>query len=325
VTVDGGLAPQLVVQRDVLQRHRGLLRQVAEQVLLVGREGRAAPHDGQHLGRGRPRAARQRLRHRGLVPARHDAQRARPAGCILGGGDDRGCVLAVRDDASHQLRAAVARVERLHRRTHHDVGERGAVELGRERLADAVDRAVEPLVLGGQLVEPADRFAHPHPPVGGEHCEQREQRQHQQQRERPAGARHRDQQPDRGQARVDQVHVADHPQLHRGCDAAAQRLAGGRDQQVGRALRGERQRQHAGGRELRLGRAEEGEDQCGPDGVPRVAEAGQDALRPVDGVGRDERERHARGDDRGRQQEQHRHEHELGRDRRAGAEVEVHA
>jgi hypothetical protein len=145
------------------------------------------------------------------------------------------------DGAGRQDGPPVLRAERLDRRADDDARQRGAVELGCERLADAVDRAVEPGVLGGQLVESADRLADAAPTVGGERCEQREQRQREQER---VSAADREREADRRQARVDRVDGPDHLQRGARGDAAAEPLARGRDQQVDDALGGQREHEH---------------------------------------------------------------------------------
>ena len=62
------------LQLDVLDRQRGLLRQVGEQRLLLLRERARAARDHEHLGAGRAAAAGQRMRHRDLLAGRGHAQ-----------------------------------------------------------------------------------------------------------------------------------------------------------------------------------------------------------------------------------------------------------
>ena len=141
----------------------------------------------------------------------------------------------------------------------------------------------------------------------------------------------RGQKADRREARVDEPHEAEDVKLQRGGDPARGQLAQHRRAGVERAAGGERARQQREIAQVELGRARQQQDGGGPDGVPRVGNGEQQAVKgaastdpvrqpPQQQPGGDQ-QRH----DTRRHEHQHRDQHQLRGQHVARADRELDA
>ncbi len=301
----GLLVPHQLLQAQVLQRHRGLRREVLEQVALDRAERRRVAHHRQHVvvadadrERVRLRGAERELRQLQLLSPLADRDpRLQPA--VLGDLRQAAGVGPQRLDRGReqdplQPRAILGLVAALQ-----PPGLAAQVlGAGVERAGGAPERALElQLVLDPPRALPGDQ------------PEQRRGRDRQQVRVVVDLGRARGEEPDRGERRVDHVHEREHRQELGGRDPRAEPLTRGRGRVVARELGEQREAEH---RQRRLARQRH--DERGRDRVPAVGDDDREPLRvralaqqvrqlADHGAERDQ-QRHGRG---GREEE-HRHE-----------------